>query len=91
MTKAQKSTYERYCRSTDSSLYDCYESFSAAKARAWKDCKELRDKKSGWGLKVISHNGWMFTAGFVYEQDGKEMFMYITPSKDETFEITEEE
>ena len=91
MTKVQRGKYESYCRSTDYSLYDCYGSFSHAKARAWEYCENLCRQKEGWGLKVVGHNSCFFSAGFLYEESGKQMYMHITASKDEPIEITEEE
>jgi hypothetical protein len=41
----------------------------------------------GYDLKVVAHNGYMFTAGFMFKEDGKQMFMYITPSKDIAVEV----
>lgn len=81
------SHYDRYERSSDYSLNSAYGKYSSAKAQAWKYCEELMQEHNGWGLKVISHNTHMFTAGFMFEQDGKEMFMYISPSKDIAVEV----
>lgn len=81
------SQYEVYKRSTSYGLYDVYDSYSADKGRAWKYCEELMQKFNGTGLKVISANGWMFTAGFMFEEDGKTMFMYITKSSDVAVEV----
>ena len=91
MTNADKrqalAHYEAYQRSTAYELHHVYGSYSSAKAQAWKYCRELMNKKNGYGLKVISANGWMFTAGFLFEEDGKEMFMYITKTKDVAVEV----
>ena len=74
------SHYEDYKRSTATSLRDVYGSYSRAKEDAWDYCKELMYKFSGYGLRVISSSRYMFTAGFMFEEDGKEMFMYISKS-----------
>lgn len=91
MTSADKrqamSHYEAYKKSTATSLRSVYGSYSQAKENAWKYCEELMVKKNGHGLRVISANGWMFTAGFEYEEDGKQMFMYITKTKDVEVEV----
>lgn len=87
MTKAQRGHYEMYCRSTDYSLYDAYGRFSQAKANAWEYCENLMREKDGRGLKVVGHNCNVFSAGFIFEENGKEYFMYITPTRDEVIEI----
>ena len=81
------SHYEAYKRSYDYSLRDVYTSWSTAKEKAWDYCKELMDKFDGRGLKVISHSRHMFTAGFMFEEDGKTMFMFISPSRDIAIEV----
>lgn len=45
---------------------------------------------NGNGLKIISHNTSIFTAGFEYcdEKDGTAKFYYITPSYDCAVDIT---
>lgn len=79
--------YDAYNRSTHYELYDVYGRYSAAKAKAWDYCKELMYKFNGYGLKVISANGYQFTAGFMFEEDGKTMFMYISKSPDIAVEV----
>ena len=66
------------------SLYHAYNDFSANKARAWRYCEELCKKHNGYGLKVISKNTFMFTAGFEFvdKENGNTKFMYITPNYD---------
>ena len=79
--------YDDYKMSSATSLHDVYGSFSRAKAEAWKYCEELMQRFDGYGLRVISSNGWMFTAGFMFEEDGKQMFMYISPNRDIAVEV----
>lgn len=79
--------YDAYQRSTSYELYDVYGRYSAAKAKAWDYCKELMYQFSGYGLKIISANGYMFTAGFMFEEDGKTMFMYISKYHDIAVEV----
>lgn len=79
--------YDAYQRSTSYELYDVYGRYSSAKAKAWDYCKELMYKFNGYGLKVISANGYQFTAGFMFEEDGKTMFMYISKSHDIAVEV----
>lgn len=81
------SHYEDYKRSDATSLRDVYGSYSRAKEEAWDYCKELMYKFNGYGLRVISSSRYMFTAGFMFEEDGKQMFMYISPSRDVAVEV----
>lgn len=81
--------YDAYKRSTKYSLYDAYGSFSKAKAEAWQYCENLMKEYDGYGLKVISHNGYQFTAGFMFEYEGSTMFMYISRSYDIAVEVEE--
>lgn len=87
MRKREADAYNRYNQSTMYSLDDAYDSYSGAKARAWIYCRDLCEGKNGHALKVISKNTSQFTAGFVYEENGKEMFMYITAASDTAAEI----
>ena len=45
------------------------------------------EKYNGHGLKVISHNLNMFTAGFIYESGDDEYLMYITKSADRPIKL----
>ena len=85
----EEQRYQRmYAMSGDYCLADAYGRYSKAKADAWKYCEEKRDKYEGWGLKVLSHNSFMFTAGFEFEnpETGAIALCIITPSKDFAFE-----
>lgn len=66
-------------------LHSAYGKYSSKKQNAWEYCEDLCEKKNGEGLKVISRNSHIFTAGFVYPDPttGELMFMYITPSYDQ--------
>ena len=79
--------YEDYKRSNLTSLRDVYSSWSHAKENAYRYCRELMHEKNGHDFRIISANGWMFTAGFMFEEDGKQMFMYITKGKDLAVEV----
>ena len=91
MTNADKrqalAHYESYKRSSNTSLYDVYGRCSSAKLQAYECCRELIAKKNGHSFRIISANAYMFTAGFLFEEDGKKMFMYITKSKDVAVEV----
>lgn len=93
MTSADKRNalahYGAYQRSGMYSLSDAYGSYSSDKGRAWRDCERLMDEYSGWGLKVITANTHIFTAGFEFTgEEGQVMFMYITKSKNTPVEVS---
>lgn len=71
-------------RSTYYELWDAYGRCSSRKKAAWDYCKNLCAKLDGTGLKVISRNSHIFTAGFEYtdKETGEVMFMYISPNYD---------
>ena len=83
------SRYTDYIRSNASDLSDVYGRYSTAKAVAWNYCKDLMAKHDGWGLRIISHNGFMFTAGFEFSdpETGVLKFMYITKTSDTAVEV----
>ena len=90
MNKREREAYERYLRSDMLTLYDAYDRFSRAKEEAWEYCKTLKDQKAGRGLKVIGASTHFFSAGFLYEEDGKPMFMYITHGSDTPVDLSKE-
>ena len=81
--------YQAWERSEDYALEFAYKSFSVYKARAWRYCLEKQAELNGRGLKVITHNSNIFTAGFEYydEEAQTVKFYYITPSYDCAIEI----
>lgn len=84
-----KASIASWKRSRDYSLYDAYGRFSSKKAAAWDYCEDLCNKHNGRGLKVVSHNTNIFTAGFEYEdpETGVLMFMFISPNYDVAVEM----
>lgn len=87
MTKKQNSIYNRYCNSSDYELRHVYGRWSDAKENAMEYCKAQMYKRHGYGLRIVSHNVNVFTVGFKFDEGNTEMFMYITPSKDEIWEL----
>ena len=87
MTKRNQGIVKSYERSEKSNLNQCYGRFSKAKADAWEYCKELCKSKDGSGLKILSANVYQFTAGFKYEENGKQYLMYISKSENRPIEI----
>lgn len=80
-TKMMRFQYYRYCESNDERLSQVYESWSSKKDDAYKNCKEFMQSLNGKNFRIISHNGWMFTVGFVYrDEDGNKWFVYMSPT-----------
>ena len=83
-----KGNYEAYLRSEKYSLFDAYDRPSIHKERAWLYCRDLCAQCNGYGLKVISKNTFIFTAGFLFlSPSGKQMFMFITPNYNRVCEV----
>ena len=70
----------QYDRSNMDELYKAYGRCSYAKQQAWEHCKALCKRYDGWGLKVLGHNCYHFSAGFLFidEEDGAVKVMKIT-------------
>ena len=75
-----ENAYEAYQRSELRTLRDAYGRFSYKKQKAWDECSLLCRENNGHDLKIITHNTYMFTAGFEFEDENGPAFMYITPS-----------
>ena len=95
MTAKQKESqarnhYKEWKRSGDYTLDCVYGSYSAKKERAWRYCQRKTTELNGYELKAISHNRWMFTAGFEYYDEKAQTvkFYYITPSYECAVNIT---
>lgn len=90
MERQAKNHYKAWERSEDYALEFVYNSFSNAKARAWRYCREKQAELNGYDLKVISYNCMVFTAGFeYYDEKAKAVkFYYIAPTFDCAVEIT---
>lgn len=82
--------YKAWERSEVYALNFAYNSFSEHKARAWRHCQEKAIELIGSGLKIISHNPRIFTAGFEYYDEKAQTvkFYYITPSYECSVDIT---
>ena len=82
--KVAQGNIDRYNRSDMVTLNHAYARPSTAKENAYWYCRRLMAKLNGWGLKVISYNTFMFTAGFLFKdkETGVIKFMYITPNYD---------
>lgn len=92
MTRQERTALARYAdyqRSSATSLRDVYGSWSDAKERAWRYCQERMLDHDGYGLKIVTHNQTMFTAGFEFPdpETGVLKFMFITKSYDVAVEV----
>lgn len=47
-------------------LEDVYGCYSEAKASAYNWCRSKCDSKNGYYFRIISHNGFQFTVGYLY-------------------------
>ena len=80
--RTAKRNIESWEQSEADQLYKVYGKYSANKAKAFEYCKELMYKMDGERLRIISHNTFIFTAGFRFidKETGVIRFMFITPS-----------
>ena len=80
----RNSIWRRYAQSQDYSLSHVYGRYSHAKERAWEYCVRLMQKYNGNSLRILSHNTFMFTCAFEFEdsETGEVHLMHITPSHD---------
>ena len=78
--KVAQAHIEDYDRSHWYYLWDVYTSYSKAKIEAYNNCTALMERLKGWGLKILSHNTWQFTVGFLFTdpETGVIRFAYIT-------------
>lgn len=70
-------------------IYEAYSRPSGAKVIAWHTCQKQCEEKNGYGLKITGHNSSFFSAGFMFEQDGKKFLQYITHCNDFIIELSE--
>ena len=53
--------------SMDCILEDVYDRYSEAKKNAYEWCREQCELKHGYQFRIISHNGFQFTVGYLYD------------------------
>ena len=87
MNKRDREIVRAYEWSDKYNLWRAYGSFSQRKAEAWEYCEALCIEKDGRGLKVIGANTAFFTAGFLFEEDGRKKLMYITKGDDRVIDL----
>lgn len=92
MRKQERAAYITglYEKSTATNLSEVYGRYSTKKAEAFNYCLNLMKRYNGWGLRILTHNSFVFTAGFEFVDPitSHAMVMYITPSKNEAVEWT---
>lgn len=73
--------YRSYCNSNKYDLFDCYNSFSDAKRKAFNYCTNQKYFCDGYSGKIVSKNLNIFTYGFLCVSLNICYFCYITPSE----------
>lgn len=85
MTRVTPTVLERYARrltnSRDTRLEDVYHDYSVEIDRAYKYCTRFCDALDGYNFRILSHNTFAFTVGFLFEvPDGKTALAVMTPN-----------
>ena len=76
-------SYEYYSKkSTSYDIETFYKNSSYNKIRAWETCKKQCQEKHGYGLCITGGNSSYFSAGFIFENNGKKYLQYITYAND---------
>lgn len=89
-TKELRAQYQKYLLSNIVTLHDAYNKYSNKKELAYNDCINLMNSLNGENFTIISYNAWMFTCGFIYKNNDKLYFVYISPTKTEQLLIKED-
>lgn len=76
-----KNYYRLYNKSRKHKLSDCYKTYSESKSRAFDSIKQLCHDIDAWGIKIITYNCQVFTAGYLYVYQGRTYFVVETPTK----------
>ena len=81
-TKRGQNLLARAKHNEGTELYEVYGSYSSAKARAMKECKEKCSAMDGTNFHIISHNGWSFSVAwnFINPDTGEVMTQIETSS-----------
>ena len=81
--KQMQCAYKHYLQSNNgNNLYNCYNKPSCNKIRAMQYCEDLCTKYNGTDLTIIGYNCMQFSVGFLFYEDGKNYFAYITKDYD---------
>lgn len=88
MNQRQKAIVDSYNKATASEMREVYMSWSNDKEKAYKNCKKLCSEMNGERFRIISANGWKFTAGFMFKnKKGEPCLMYITKTGREEIKL----
>lgn len=68
-TKRASNFISSYNYSSNYDILEAYKNCSGDKIRAWKQCKKLCYENNGHDLKVLGHNSFYFSAGFIAVND----------------------
>ena len=68
-------------------LCDVYGKWSAAKQKAWNQIAKECTDRNGFKLSVITYSAQYFTAGYMYKDGDKLMFMVHTATDSGTMEL----
>lgn len=80
-TKRGQELLARAKHNEGTELYQIYGSYSAAKGRAMKECKEKCAAVNGYNFRIIGHNGWAFSVAWNFtNSDTGEMMTQIETS-----------
>lgn len=90
MKKNLSGYYQQWKRSSNTELWQVYGRYSTAKANAMDWCKNKMKNMGGHDMRIISANGWRFTVGWLYEENGKKMFNVETSSNSYEWEVYDE-
>ena len=86
MTLVSTNELDRYARrltnSMDTCLRDVYSRYNAEQENAYNYCVRLCYALDGYNFRILSHNAFMFTAGFLFEiTTGETALAVITPTR----------
>ena len=70
--------YDAYLNSDNFYLEHVYNSYSYEKEQAYNFCVTLLRNMNGMGLRIVSHNIYVFTIGFMALIDNEICFVYVT-------------
>ena len=76
--KRMVNAYESYLNSNNCNLDDVYNSYSYEKEQAYKFCLSILRNMNGLRFRIVSHNIYMFTFGFMAVIDDEICFVYVT-------------
>ena len=81
-SKRMKRYLAEYLASTNETLYQVYSNYSTAKEIAYIGCKSVMRDNLGHTPRIITHNTFLFTFGFIaVDVDNVPNFYVITPTK----------